>query len=555
MLTRLHISNYALIEELVLDPRKGMTVITGETGAGKSILLGALSLILGARSDSNALASGKKKCVIEAEFDLSGHDIKQFFLDHDLDFSMQSIVRREISHDGKSRSFINDTPVNLSTLKDFGSQLIDIHSQHETLTINESNFQMQVVDSLAGCLSRLKSYSLVFFQHKQKSTELEGLRERLAQWQTESDYNQFLLQELEAAQLVAGELETLEQEQQMLEGAEGFQLAVSNAIAALNHEPIDIQGVIHKMTQNLGPLTSVYPFAGEWVQRLKSVSIELKDLAGEMERSSEQVSFNPERLATINDRTDFINRLMRKHRVDRVQDLIEIRERLSASISGNEELSVRIKQLQDEVEQLKKQLTEMALDIRKSRSKAIPTIRKKVSDLLRDVGMQNASFDIKMEPLPEGILRSNGIDTVHFLFSANKGSSLKALDKVASGGELSRLMLCIKSLIAEKSGLPTLIFDEIDTGVSGEIAHKIGLVIREMSNDRQVLVITHLPQMAAHGGDHFFVSKKVVEGRTVSNVIRLNKEQRIDELARLLSGELLTEAARANARELLGVHK
>jgi DNA repair protein RecN (Recombination protein N) len=555
MLTRLHISNYALIDELVLNPTKGMTVITGETGAGKSILLGALSLILGARSDSNALISGKKKCVIEAEFDLTGYDISSFFQSHDLDFSLSSIIRRELSHDGKSRAFINDTPVNLTTLKELGSQLIDIHSQHETLTINESNFQMQVVDSLADCVMKLKTYSNAFLDFKKKSNELSALRDQSAQRQTESDYNQFLLQELEAAQLVAGEMESLEQEQQMLEGAEGFQLAIANALSALNQEPIDIQGIIHKMIQNLGPLTAVYPFAAEWVQRLKSVGIELKDLAGEMERGSEQVSFNPERLNSINERTDLLNRLMRKHRVDKVSDLIEIRNRLSSSLNGNEELILRIKQLDSEVNKLLEQLTDTALAIRKSRSKAIPSIRKKVLELLKEVGLQNASFDINLEPLPQGTLRPNGADSVHFLFSANKGSALKPLDKVASGGELSRLMLCIKSLIAEKSGLPTLIFDEIDTGVSGEIAHKIGIVIREMSRGRQVFVITHLPQMAAHGTDHFFVSKKVVEGRTISNVVRLNKDQRVDELARLLSGELLTEAARANARELLGAHK
>jgi len=551
MLTRLHISNYALIDDLTLDPQNGMTVITGETGAGKSILLGALSLILGSRADSNALAASGKKCVIEADFNLKGYDLKPFFVAHDLDYEELTTVRREVSTEGKSRAFVNDTPVNLSNLKEMGSRLIDIHSQHETLTINNSEFQMHVVDSLAGCTDQVKKMASIFINHKSAILELDELKKEKAKLESESDFNRYLLEELESANPKIGELEALESEQQMLEGAEGLQTAVASALNSLQSEPVDIQGTILKIVNNLSPLSSVYPFVKEWINRLKSVQIELKDLASDMEHGVESINLDSEKLSRINDRTDLLNRLFRKHRVDSVDQLIEIKNRLTDSFIGNENLEQRIKSLESKVNSLHEEISLMAVDIRKMRTKSIAGIKKNVGDLLKDVGLNNAQFDIDLQPLPKGVFRENGGDRIEFLFSANKGASLKPLDKVASGGELSRLMLCIKSLLAEKAGLPTLIFDEIDTGVSGETAHKIGSVIRQMAQGRQVMVITHLPQMAAHGSDHFFVSKKVVSGKTQTQVVRLSKEQRIDELARMLSGELLTEAARANARELL----
>ena len=551
MLTRLHISNYALIDDLTLDPKNGMTVITGETGAGKSILLGALSLILGSRADSNALAASGKKCVIEADFHLKGYDLKPFFVAHDLDYEELTTVRREVSTEGKSRAFVNDTPVNLSNLKEMGSRLIDIHSQHETLTINNSEFQMHVVDSLAGCTDQVKKMASIFMNHKSAILELDELKKEKAKLESESDFNRYLLEELESANPKIGELEALESEQQMLEGAEGLQTAVASALNSLQSEPVDIQGTILKIVNNLSPLSSVYPFVKEWINRLKSVQIELKDLASDMEHGVESINLDSEKLSRINDRTDLLNRLFRKHRVDSIDQLIEIKNRLTDSFIGNENLEQRIKSLESKVNSLHEEISLMAVDIRKMRTKSIAGIKKNVGDLLKDVGLNNAQFDIDLQPLPKGVFRENGGDRIEFLFSANKGASLKPLDKVASGGELSRLMLCIKSLLAEKAGLPTLIFDEIDTGVSGETAHKIGSVIRQMAQGRQVMVITHLPQMAAHGSDHFFVSKKVVSGKTQTQVVRLSKEQRIDELARMLSGELLTEAARANARELL----
>ena len=551
MLTRLHISNYALIDDLTLDPQSGMTVISGETGAGKSILLGALSLILGARSDSNALSGSGKKCVIEADFNLKGYDLKPFFVAHDLDYEELTTVRREVSIEGKSRAFVNDTPVNLTTLKEMGARLIDIHSQHETLTINDSEFQMHVVDSLAGCTNQVKKMAAIFLDHKKAIIELEELKKEKSKLESESDYNRFLLDELESADPKIGELEKLESEQLMLEGAEGLQSAVAAALDSLQTEPIDIQGSILKTVNNLSSLSSVYPFVKEWIARLKSVQIELKDLASDMERGIDSINLDPERLSQINDRTDLLNRLLRKHRVDSVDQLVQIKDKLTDSFVGNENLIQRIKSLEANAKSLQEELSAMAADIRKMRVKSIAGIKKKVGDLLKEVGLNNAQFDIDLQPLPNGVFRENGADRIEFLFSANKGSSLKPLDKVASGGELSRLMLCIKSLLAEKAGLPTLIFDEIDTGVSGETAHKIGTVIRQMAQGRQVVVITHLPQMAAHGSDHFFVSKKVVSGKTLTQVIRLSKDQRIDELARMLSGEILTEAARANARELL----
>ncbi|MFM7902391.1 MAG: DNA repair protein RecN [Bacteroidota bacterium] len=527
------------------------SIVIGETGAGKSILLGALSLILGARSDSNALSGSGKKCVIEADFNLKGYDLKSFFDANDLDYEELTTVRREVSAEGKSRAFVNDTPVNLSTLKDMGSRLIDIHSQHETLTINDSEFQMHVVDSLAGCTNQVKKMATIFMDHKKAMIELDELKKEMSKLESESDYNRFLLDELESADPKLGELEKLESEQQMLEGAEGLQSAVAAALDSLQMEPLDIQGAILKNVNNLSSLSAVYPFVKEWITRLKSVQIELKDLASDMERGVDSINLDSERLSQINDRTDLLNRLLRKHRVESVAQLVEIKDKLTDSFIGNENLIQRIKSLESNAKRLQDEISALAVEIRKMRTKSITGIKKKVGELLKEVGLINAQFDIELKPLPEGVFRENGGDRIDFLFSANKGSSMKPLDKVASGGELSRLMLCIKSLLAEKAGLPTLIFDEIDTGVSGETAHKIGTVIRQMAQGRQVVVITHLPQMAAHGSDHFFVSKKVVSGKTLTQVDRLTKEQRIDELARMLSGEILTEAARANARELL----
>jgi DNA repair protein RecN (Recombination protein N) len=410
---------------------------------------------------------------------------------------------------------------------------------------------MHVVDSLAGCTDQVKKMASIFINHKSTILELDELKKEKAKLESESDFNRYLLEELESANPKIGELEALESEQQMLEGAEGLQTAVASALNSLQSEPVDIQGTILKIVNNLSPLSSVYPFVKEWINRLKSVQIELKDLASDMEHGVESINLDSEKLSRINDRTDLLNRLFRKHRVDGVDQLIEIKNRLTDSFIGNENLEQRIKSLESKVNSLHEEISLMAVDIRKMRTKSIAGIKKNVGDLLKDVGLNNAQFDIDLQPLPKGVFRENGGDRIEFLFSANKGASLKPIDKVASGGELSRLMLCIKSLLAEKAGLPTLIFDEIDTGVSGETAHKIGSVIRQMAQGRQVMVITHLPQMAAHGSDHFFVSKKVVSGKTQTQVVRLSKDQRIDELARMLSGELLTEAARANARELL----
>lgn len=551
MLTRLHISNYALIDELVIEPAAGMTVITGETGAGKSIILGAMAMILGARADLSVLSNKSRKCIIEAEFSLHQYDLEPLFQIHDLDYSLTTIVRREISSDGKSRAFVNDTPVNLTILRELGSKLIDIHSQHETLTLNNSEFQLHVLDSLAGSLSKLDKYKEAYNLHKTQSKLLKDLLDEQARLESESGYNKFLLEELEAAQLKEGELESLESEQRMLDGAIDLQAAIANANRLLTSEPNDVVAGLHQIIHSFQPLEKTYPFVNEWLIRLRSVSIELKDLASEIERGTELVGFDPERSAIVNERTDLLNRLMRKHRSDTVDKLIELREQLSKKMVGETSLDDNIRITRIEVDKLSKTMIKLADEMHSMREKAIPSVRKKVVELAREIGLKNSEFHIRLTILPEGTFRQNGRDAIEFLFSANKGSEPQALDKVASGGELSRLMLCIKSLLAEKSGLPTLVFDEIDTGVSGEIAHKIGSLIHEMSNGRQVFVITHLPQMAAHGDDHFLVSKKTTGNKTNTNLVRLSKNERVDELARMLSGEILTEAAKANARDLL----
>lgn len=551
MLNRLHISNYALIDDLVMQPQSGMTVITGETGAGKSIILGAMSLMLGARADLSVLSNKDRKCIIEAEFNVANHDLESFFHIHDLDYAPTTVIRREISSEGKSRAFVNDTPINLSVLRELGSRLIDIHSQHETLTLNDSEFQMYVLDSLAGAIPKLKKYRQTYDQHKIQSKTLKELLDEQAKRESESGYNKFLLEELETAQLKAGEMESLEAEQRMLDGASELQAAIANAFRLMNSEPHDVLTGIHQIIHSFQPLERTYPFVKEWLSRLKSVSIELKDLSSEIDRGVELVVYDPERASMVNERTDLLNRLMRKHRVDTVDQLVALQSQLSEKLIGDASLEDTIKTTRNEVEKQLKEMLKLAAEIRSMREKSTSSVRKKVVELAKEVGLKNADFQIRLTNLPEGMFRSNGSDAVEFLFSANKGSEPQALDKVASGGELSRLMLCIKSLLAEKSGLPTLVFDEIDTGVSGEIAHKIGLLIHEMSKGRQVFVITHLPQMAAHGDDHFQVTKQSSGNKTNTNLVRLSKNERIDELARMLSGEILTEAARANARELL----
>jgi len=554
MISRIHISNYAIIDDLVLTPEPGMTVITGETGAGKSILLGALAMILGSRADTGVLSDKSRKCIIEAEFDISELGLNWFFDEHDLDYAPSTLIRREVSAEGKSRAFINDTPVNLAVLKELGSRLIDIHSQHETLTINESEFQMYVVDSLSGNLKSINTFSIAYRDFRKTQEELRLLIEQKSKLESEYEFNRFQFDELDSANLMEGELQNLEAEQKMLDGASDLRDAISKSTAILNSEPLDAIAAINSIIQMLVPLEQVYPFVSEWVSRLRSVVIELKDIVSDMEGGGDKVNFDPQRASYVNDRTDLLNRLLRKHRVDSIDKLISLRNQLSSSVYSKDELELKISATRKTIGKMESDLQKSALEIREARSKAIPTIQKKVVSLLKEVGMKNADFEIRLTALDNFGFRNNGSDSVEFVFSANKGSDLKPLQKVASGGELSRLMLCIKSLLAEKSGLPTLIFDEIDTGVSGEIAFRIGSLIREMSKGRQILVITHLPQMAAHGTDHFRVSKSTLGQKTQTQITRLSKDERVDELARMLSGELLTEAAKANARELLSVN-
>ena len=551
MINRLHISNYALIENLTLEPGRGLTVITGETGAGKSILLGALSLISGNRADSAVLSDKKKKCIVEAVFDLKGYNLEAFFKNYDLDQEVQTIIRREISPEGKSRAFINDTPVTLAILKELGEQLIDIHSQHETLTLNNSAFQLQVVDTLAASNKVLSKYEKLYQEFQSALKSLKILKEQEALMNKESDFNTYLYNELNEAVLTNNEQEQLEEELRKLEHATDIKDSLASVYQLLNGENTSLISGVHSTITGLNHIISYLPSVSDLATRLKSIHIELKDILSEISSLDDNVHLNPERLEIVNERLDLIYRLHKKHKTQTLTELLDLKELLKSKITNSENITGEILKLEKSKADLIMKLKAMADEIGFIRRKKIPEIEVRLQKMLQSLGMKNARVEISIESLPENEFGKSGCDKIEFMFSANPGSTPRPLNKVASGGELSRLMLCIKSLMAKQEGLPTLVFDEIDSGVSGDVAHKIGLLIREIADDRQVIVITHLPQMAAQGNDHLRVHKMISGGKTHTMVHKLTSEERVEEIAKMLSGEELTEAAIANAKTLL----
>lgn len=551
MIRQLNIRHYALIEELEISFSEGMTVITGETGAGKSILLGALSLLLGNRADSSMVATGQKKCIIEASFATANYPLNDFFETYDIDRDNETIIRREISIDGKSRAFVNDTPVSIGALRELGSLLIEIHSQHETLTLNRSDFQMMVLDHYAGNANLLSDYRNCFKSYTAKGKKLEELKAAESKAAADRDYVQFLFEEIHGAKLQAGEQPELEKELEILKNSENILSALNRSHLLLNGDDQNILQALRQVVGLIQPISTFHEGIAETMKRLNICQIELIDIASELDHLSHTVNPDPLRAEVLGERLDQIYRLQQKHRLNSVEELIGKGEELEAQLLGFTTLASEISILEIEREQLLIRLRASADHLRTKRQAAITGIEKEVRNLLTEVGMKHAVLKISLSPLANGEYNETGSDRVQFLFSANKGSEFRELQKVASGGELSRLMLAVKSILASLKGLPTIVFDEIDTGISGEVAHKVGNILKLMSRERQVIAITHLPQMAGKGDEHLFVFKQEKAGRTQTQIKKLTEEDRVLEIARMLSGEKPTRAAMDNARELL----
>ena len=551
MISNLSITNYALIKELNISFNNGFTTIIGETGAGKSILLGALSLILGDRADTQVLQNKTKKCIVEGEFSIAAYQLQSFFEQNDLDFLPQTVIRREIIPSGRSRAFINDTPVTLQQLKVLGNQLVDIHSQHKTLLLNKKYFQLNFVDAFVENDDLLISYSQQYLDWKQKKTLYQELLSKSSSQQLDLDFKQFLLSELKEANLKDGnELSALEEELKILENAEEIQQNLQNAIQIMDLSEHSILGMLQKVKTLFQSINSNHETVLELSKRVDITCVELKDIFTEIESFTQGVEYNPERLSIISDRFSLLNNLLQKHQLVHLEQLIALQEKLDEEISSVQHTGDKLVELKKQVAESYEKCYDLAGKISQKRAAVIPKIEKEICLLLIDLGMPDARIQINQHSIDE--INTNGKEEIVFYFSANKGRTLQEISKIASGGELSRLMLCIKHLLANKTQLPTIIFDEIDTGVSGEIAHKMGALMRQMSNKIQVIGITHLPQVAAKGDDQLLVSKHNTRELTETKLSKLNMNERIHEVAKMLSGSEVTSTAISNAKELLG---
>ncbi len=550
MLKNLSIRNYALIDALDVDFSAGFTTITGETGAGKSIILDALSLIIGQRAEAHVLLDKTKKCIIEASFDIANYNLSDFFKRNELDFDTALLIRREINPEGKSRAFINDTPVNVSQLKELGDKLIDIHSQHKTLQINETEFQLYVIDSYAGILDEVKAYKSEFIQLREQKKELEHLKETEAKASADNDYFTFLYSELESANLIEHEQTDLEQELDLLNHVELIKSMLNKALYALNNAENNILQQTTVIQNQIAQIASFDKDLEENAQRIHSLNIELKDITSELERIEERTLFNPERSEQINLRLNELYRLQQKHRVSTVKELLDIRNDLDNKIQDIASLETKIKTLGNAIKAKEKDLLTMAEVLSQKRKKVFNEIEQKAVQILVKLGMPNVR--VKAENNRTLVMKEHGLDNIVFTFSANKGSEMKSIDKVASGGELSRLMLAFKSLVSEKKLLPTIIFDEIDSGVSGEVAAQTGLIMKKLAEGMQVIAITHLPQIAAKGTTHFQVYKVSDKHSTFVKIRTLEAKDRVEAIAEMVSGSNISEASVITARELLG---
>lgn len=549
MLQNLRIQNFALIEETEVRLNQGLTVITGETGAGKSILLGALGLTLGNRADVSSLHDKTKKCIIEAQFNIKAYNLKSFFDSNELDFEELTSIRREITPEGKSRAFINDTPTTLNVLKELGDQLIDIHSQHETLLLKETNFQFELVDAFAQTTQLFSDYKKQFSQLTKLKKQLEELTAQELQAKKELDYFQFQFNELEEAAIKVGVQQQLEEESETLENAEFIKGNLSKSSLAINGGDENIVSALALVKQQLQSVSKFGKQFNELFERVNSVSIELKELSKDIDASEEDVVYDNVRLEEVNTQLDKLNRLLKKHGVNTEEELLAIKDEIETKLQKFSSLELSIEKTNKEIVALEKQCKALAKDLSDKRQKSTAGIEQNIKTMLTSLSMANAQFKIDLKPLDS--LTSNGLDAISFLFTANKGAEFKELHKTASGGELSRLMLCLKALLAERTALPTIIFDEIDTGVSGDVADKIGNILFAMGKTMQVITITHLPQMASKGSNHLFVYKSDNKDKTTSSIKQLNKDERIAEIAKMLSTGTPTETALKNAKELL----
>ncbi len=549
MLKSLSVSNYALITSLEVEFREGLNMITGETGAGKSILLGALGLILGNRADSQVLKDKSQKCIIEAGFEVRGLGYGGFFEANELDYDSTVIVRREITPQGKSRAFINDTPVNLNLLRDLGLMLVDIHSQHQNLMLNDPGYALHVIDQFGGLSSRVADYTAGYQALKGLDKKVQGLTEALARSRADQDYLEFQFSQLDQASLSAGELEALEEEQELLEHAGDIQLRLTESVQILHESEDAIETRLKQVVAGLQSVSAYLHNLAEPVSRLQSIYLEIQETARELNILLDHVESNPDRLIIIIERIDLINNLLRKHHVVSVTELIDLRDQYNQRLAGIETSDDELQRVMAERKVLFTELTEKAGALTLARKNVSPGFESKVTALARDLGMPNATFRVEHRQSDE--LLADGKDEIRFLFAANKNQVPEELIRVASGGETSRLMLSIKSLISDSLAVPTVIFDEIDAGVSGDIADKVGNLMVRLSSGRQILNITHLPQVASKGDHHYLVYKFDDDTSTHTSIRRLENEERIMELAKMLSGEKITQEAIQNARVLL----
>lgn len=549
MLRQLSIQNYALIDQLDVVWPEGFSVITGETGSGKSILMGALGLILGKRADTSVLRNDQKKCVAEASFTLSKSEFQDFFTEHDLDYEEQTTIRREINKSGKSRAFINDTPVTLTQLKQLTSRLVDIHSQHETLHLKDNQFQRALLDDFAGLRGAVKKYSQTFGDLKKAEMRVASLKESIRKEQQMRDFREFQLREISEANLAADEQSGLEEELSMLNSAEEIKAALVHSTETLQYQETNVLGMLGFCMQQLQPIKDKSSALEELYKRLKSAAIELKDVAREMEGASEDLEHNPERAALVQERIDLIYQLQQKHGVDSIEGLLNLAEELDSQLVGFTDLEDELAASEQLAAELQESAKKQAGEISAKRQKSAQKLEKVLNEVLHQLEMKSAMVKVVISPLEE--LNESGADKVAFLLKANKGHDFMPIESVASGGELSRVMLAVKSVSSESGNLPTLILDEIETGVSGKVANAMASLLEEMGNRRQLICITHLPQIAARGEAHFRVSKTEKDQFTSTEMERLTDEGRLHEIAGMLSGYDTTDAAIENARALM----
>lgn len=549
MLTRLSIQNYAIIDHLEIDFSNTLNVITGETGAGKSIIVGALGLILGERADSTALVNKEKKCIVEGLFDVNKKkDIRKFLAANDFDANNDLVIRREIGTNGKSRAFINDTPVTLSQLNQLSSLLVDLHQQFDTLELAESNFQREVLDALAGHGGVIDEYQTIFRQWQQVKKETEQLKAEKQQFDKEADYNRFQFTELEAAGFKENELEEIDVQLKGFNNSEDIKTALNKVYVELKESETPMVQQLKVMLNQLNIYSSYHPDLPELLQRLQSAQIELQDIADDVDRISSQVNYDPEKIEQLNERLSLGYKLQKKHAVNSTNELLTIQKQLEEKLQAVLDIGEAIQQKEKDLVARHNHVLHFAAKISENRRKQINPLEDKVNKLLAQVGMPNAKLKVDITP---SYLAISGGDSIEFLFDANKSGQFQPVRKVASGGELSRLMLCIKSLVAQSIDLPTLIFDEIDTGVSGEAARQVGIILKNLAAKRQVICITHQPQIAGKADAHFFVYKEIVKDSVKTNIRQLTTEERITTIAKMLSGEKPTAAAMENAREMV----